>query len=90
MEDYHWQKDGSVAVLAANGFSTAFVSYSSDGAKHDLLPAPLPTRSFAWAPRRDRLCFAKTPHIPRKFGCGTRKRTSTNLPPKRGLEANTR
>ena len=50
VEDYHWQKDGSVAVVAANGFSTAFASYSTDGAKHDLLPSPLPTRSFAWAP----------------------------------------
>jgi dipeptidyl aminopeptidase/acylaminoacyl peptidase len=47
VEDYHWQKDGSVTFVAANGFSSAFLTYSADGAKHDLSPAPLPMGSVA-------------------------------------------
>jgi dipeptidyl aminopeptidase/acylaminoacyl peptidase len=50
IEDYHWQKDGSVAMVAANGFSTLFVTFSGDGARHDLAPSPKPTGSFAVAP----------------------------------------
>ncbi len=47
VEDYHWQKDGSVAMVAANGFSTLFVTFSGDGSRHDLSPSPAPTGSFA-------------------------------------------
>jgi dipeptidyl aminopeptidase/acylaminoacyl peptidase len=50
VEDYHWQKDGSVALVAANGFSTLFVTFSTDGARHDLSPSPAPTGSFAVTP----------------------------------------
>jgi len=45
--DYHWQKDGSVVLLAANGFSNLLVTYSADGARHDLSPAPSPAGSMA-------------------------------------------
>jgi dipeptidyl aminopeptidase/acylaminoacyl peptidase len=50
VEDYHWQKDGSVAMVAASGFSTLFVTFSSDGSRHDLTPSPGPTGSFSLAP----------------------------------------
>jgi dipeptidyl aminopeptidase/acylaminoacyl peptidase len=47
VEDYHWQKDGSVVLLAANGFSNLLVTYSADGARHDLAPSPAPAGSIA-------------------------------------------
>ena len=47
VEDYHWQKDGSVVLLAANGFSNLLVTYSADGARHDLAPSPSPAGSMA-------------------------------------------
>ena len=50
VEDYHWEKDGSLVLVAANGFSTVFLTYSADGARHDLSPSPLPTGSFAVSP----------------------------------------
>src|SRR5260370_4304583 len=40
VEDYHWHADGSVILLAANGFSNLLGSYSADGARHDLAPSP--------------------------------------------------
>src|SRR5260370_18644194 len=45
--DYHWQKDGSVVLLAANGFSNLLVTYSGDGTRRDLAPAPGPAGSMA-------------------------------------------
>jgi len=47
VQDYHWQKDGSVVLLAANGFSNLLVTYSADGARHDLSPTPAPAGSMA-------------------------------------------
>jgi dipeptidyl aminopeptidase/acylaminoacyl peptidase len=49
VQDYHWQKDGSVVLLAANGFSNLLVTYSADGARHDLAAAPGPAGSIALA-----------------------------------------
>jgi dipeptidyl aminopeptidase/acylaminoacyl peptidase len=49
VQDYHWQKDGSVVLLAANGFSNLLVTYSADGARHDLSPATGPAGSMALA-----------------------------------------
>jgi dipeptidyl aminopeptidase/acylaminoacyl peptidase len=49
VEDYHWQKDGSVVLLAANGFTNLLVSYSPDGARHDLAPSPMSAGSLALA-----------------------------------------
>jgi dipeptidyl aminopeptidase/acylaminoacyl peptidase len=47
VQDYHWQKDGSVVLQAANGFSNLLVMYSADGARHDLSVAPGPAGSMA-------------------------------------------
>jgi dipeptidyl aminopeptidase/acylaminoacyl peptidase len=50
VEDYHWQKDGSIVLLAANGFGSLFVQYLGDGAKKELAAAPSPTGSVAIGP----------------------------------------
>jgi len=47
VEDYHWQKDGSIVLVAANGFGTLFVKYAGDGTKEDLAASPVPTGSVA-------------------------------------------
>src|SRR6266436_1586849 len=47
VQDYHWQKDGSVVLLAANGFSNLLVTYTGDGARHDLSAAPGAAGSMA-------------------------------------------
>jgi dipeptidyl aminopeptidase/acylaminoacyl peptidase len=47
VQDYHWQKDGSVVLWAANRFTNLLVTYSADGARHDLAPAPGPAGSMA-------------------------------------------
>src|SRR6266478_6258252 len=45
--DYHWSKDGSVVMVAANGFSSLLVTYSADGTRHDLSAAPGPAGAMA-------------------------------------------
>jgi len=45
--DYHRAKDGSVVLVAANGFSNLLVMYSADGARHDLSAAPGPAGAMA-------------------------------------------
>src|SRR6267154_2471698 len=45
--DYHWAKDGSVVMVAANGFSSLLVPYSADGSRHDLSAAPGPSGAMA-------------------------------------------
>src|SRR5882757_8341558 len=47
VQDYHWAKDGSVVMVAANGFSSLLVTYSADGARHDLSAAPGPAGAMA-------------------------------------------
>ena len=49
VQDYHWAKDGSVVLQAANGFSSLLVTYGNDGARHDLVPATGPAGSMALA-----------------------------------------
>jgi dipeptidyl aminopeptidase/acylaminoacyl peptidase len=49
VQDYHWAKDGSVVLQAANGFSNLLVTYGIDGARHDLSAAPGPSGSMALA-----------------------------------------
>jgi dipeptidyl aminopeptidase/acylaminoacyl peptidase len=49
VQDYHWAKDGSVVLQAANGFTNLLVTYSADGARHDLIVAPGPAGSMAVA-----------------------------------------
>jgi dipeptidyl aminopeptidase/acylaminoacyl peptidase len=50
VQDYHWRKDGSVVLVAANGFSNLLVTYSSDGSRQDLAPTPGPTGRVALSP----------------------------------------
>ena len=47
VQDYHWAKDGSVVLVAANGFSNLLVTYSADGARQDLSAAPGPAGAMA-------------------------------------------
>jgi len=47
VQDYHWERNGSVVLQAANGFSNLLVTYSTDGARHDLAPTPGPAGSMA-------------------------------------------
>jgi dipeptidyl aminopeptidase/acylaminoacyl peptidase len=47
VQDYHWQKGGSVVLLAADGFSNLLVTYSGDGARRDLAPSPSPAGNMA-------------------------------------------
>lgn len=44
--DYHWRKDGSVLLLAANGFSQILTSYSHTGERKDLSLSPVPAGNF--------------------------------------------
>src|ERR1700722_18445233 len=50
VEDYHWQKDTSIVLVAANGFGNLFLKYAGDGVKQDLPASPTPTGSVALAP----------------------------------------
>ncbi|HEY2462378.1 MAG TPA: S9 family peptidase [Candidatus Acidoferrum sp.] len=47
VEDYHWRKDGSVLLLAANGFKNELIEFSEDGAKKDVSTAPASPGTFA-------------------------------------------
>lgn len=47
VEDYHWQKDGSIVLVAANGFGSLFVKYLGGGTKQDLAASPTPTGNVA-------------------------------------------
>jgi dipeptidyl aminopeptidase/acylaminoacyl peptidase len=47
VEDYHWQRDGSIVMVAANGFGSLFLKYAGDGSKLDLPAAPAPTGGVA-------------------------------------------
>jgi dipeptidyl aminopeptidase/acylaminoacyl peptidase len=53
VQDYHWKKDGSVVLVAADGFSNLFVTYSAQGARQDLTPTPGPGGSVALSPNGD-------------------------------------
>jgi dipeptidyl aminopeptidase/acylaminoacyl peptidase len=47
--DYHWQKDGSVVLVAANSFTNLLLTFSADGTRHDLSPTPVPAGGMATA-----------------------------------------
>ena len=49
VQAYHWQKDGSVLLVAANGFTNLLVTFSPDGARHDLSPTRLPAGEMSVA-----------------------------------------
>jgi dipeptidyl aminopeptidase/acylaminoacyl peptidase len=46
VQDYHWRKDGSLVLVAANGFSNLLVTYSAEGSRQDLSLSPVPTGSI--------------------------------------------
>ena len=50
VQDYQWKKDGSVVLVAANGFSNLLVTYAAEGARQDLTPTPTPSGSVALSP----------------------------------------
>ncbi len=50
VQDYHWRKDGSVVLVAANGFSNLLVTFSAQGSRQDLAPSPVPAGSVALNP----------------------------------------
>jgi dipeptidyl aminopeptidase/acylaminoacyl peptidase len=47
VEDYRWEKDGSLVLVAANGFGSLFVKYGQNGTKEDLAAAPMLTGGVA-------------------------------------------
>jgi dipeptidyl aminopeptidase/acylaminoacyl peptidase len=47
VEDYHWEKDGAVVMVAANGFGNLFVKYGADGVRQDLGVSPMPSGGVA-------------------------------------------
>jgi dipeptidyl aminopeptidase/acylaminoacyl peptidase len=66
VEDYHWEKDGSIVLLAANGFGSLFVKYSHDGSRQDLAPSPVPTGGIAIAPGGDIAFVSQTATRPQE------------------------
>ena len=51
--DYRWQKDGSLVLVAANGFTNLLLTFSPDGVRHDLSPAQIPAGGMAVAATGD-------------------------------------
>jgi dipeptidyl aminopeptidase/acylaminoacyl peptidase len=79
VEDYHWQKDGSVVLLAANGFTNLLVSYSADGARHDLSPSPIAAGSLALAANGDIAFVSQTATQPQEVWLWDQKGTARQL-----------
>ena len=67
VEDYHWHADGSVVLLAANSFTNLLLSYSVDGARHDLSPAPMAAGSLALAANGDIAFVSQTATQPQEI-----------------------
>jgi dipeptidyl aminopeptidase/acylaminoacyl peptidase len=79
VEDYHWQKDGSVVLLAANRFTNLLVSYSPDGARHDLAPSPMAAGSLALAANGDIAFVSQTATQPQEVWLWDQKSTARQL-----------
>ena len=79
VEDYHWQKDGPVVLLAANGFSNLLVSYSTDGARHDLAPSPMAAGSLALAANGDIAFVSQTATQPQEIWLWDQKGAARQL-----------
>ncbi len=47
VEAYQWQKDGTVVLVAADGFKSKFVKFDVNASKQDLTPSPVPTGAIA-------------------------------------------
>src|SRR5262249_31969162 len=40
VEDFHWLKDSTLLLVAADGFKNLLVSYAADASRHDMSPSP--------------------------------------------------
>jgi dipeptidyl aminopeptidase/acylaminoacyl peptidase len=67
VEDYHWQKEGSILLLAANGFGSLLVNYAQDGSRQDLAASPTPTGSMAIAPNGEIAYVSQTATRPQEL-----------------------
>ncbi|HUE42361.1 MAG TPA: S9 family peptidase [Candidatus Sulfotelmatobacter sp.] len=47
VEAYQWEKDGTVLMVAANGFKSKLVKFKIDASKEDLEVSPVPTGAIA-------------------------------------------
>jgi dipeptidyl aminopeptidase/acylaminoacyl peptidase len=47
VEAYQWGKDGTVVMVAADGFKTKFVKFDASASKQDLTMSPVPTGAIA-------------------------------------------
>jgi dipeptidyl aminopeptidase/acylaminoacyl peptidase len=47
VEAYEWEKDGSVVLVAADGFKSKFVKFEVNASKSDLAVTPVPTGAIA-------------------------------------------
>ena len=85
VQDYRWQKDGSVVLVAANGFSNLLVTYSGDGARHDLAPAPGPAGEAHGGDgeRGDCVCFAGRDASAGSLAVGPEGRAEASYAPER-------
>jgi dipeptidyl aminopeptidase/acylaminoacyl peptidase len=79
VEDYHWQKDGSVVLLAANGFTNLLMSYSADGARHDLALSPMAAGSLALSANGDIAFVSQTATQPQELWLWDRKAPARQL-----------
>jgi dipeptidyl aminopeptidase/acylaminoacyl peptidase len=79
VEDYHWQKDGSVVLLAAKGFTNLLVSYSADGARHDLAPSRMAAGSLALAANGDIAFVSQTATQPQEICLWNQKGAARQL-----------
>ena len=79
VQDYHWQNDGSVALVAANGFSYLFVTFSAEGIRHDLFPSPTPTGNFAVSPSGEVAFVSQSATKPQEVWLWDRKTSPQQL-----------
>jgi dipeptidyl aminopeptidase/acylaminoacyl peptidase len=47
VEAYQWTKDGTVMMVAANGFKSEFLKFEENATKQDLAASPVPTGAIA-------------------------------------------
>jgi dipeptidyl aminopeptidase/acylaminoacyl peptidase len=47
IEAYEWEKDGTVVMVAADGFKTKFIKFDANATKQDLAASPAPTGAIA-------------------------------------------
>jgi dipeptidyl aminopeptidase/acylaminoacyl peptidase len=47
VEAYQWTKDGTVVMVAANGFKSEFIKFQENASKEDLTVSPVPTGAIA-------------------------------------------